>query len=1163
MLPDEIAEDRQARPIGARRRAEAAAARVLPRRRCTSRRASCSPRSTPSWPTSRKRARSSRRRFRPRWSRRRPRSRARRYLLDRGEYDRPKDEVPRVTPAFLPALPEGQPRDRLGFARWLVSPRASADRPRRGQPLLAAALRHGPGQDGRGLRRPGRAAQPPRAARLAGRRVPRERLGREGPHEADRHVGHLPAVRPRRPPRSWRRIPRTACSPAARASGSTPRSLRDQALAVSGLLVEHDRRPEREAAAARRACGRRSATPAATRPSSRPTRARKGPPPQPLHLLEADRAAAADDDLRRPVARVVHRAARADQHAAAGAAADERAAVRRGARGPGRAGDDAKAARQPEDRPELPVPHGRPPARPTSRGADRADARPSTTSWPTTRPSPRRPRQLIAVGETQPDADPRLRPSSPPGPWSRNLVLNLDEVVNKKLSQRQPGSRSMDPFRDRLELLTRRHFFGRTGAGLGAAALASLLPAAPAPAQAAATGGLPGLPHFAPKAKRVIYLFMAGGPSQIDLFDYKPKMGELVRQGPARVDPQGPAAHHHDLRPEAVPDRPVDVQVRAARPVAARGSASCCRTRRRWSTTSPSSRPSAPRRSTTTRPSPTSAPGNQLPGRPSLGAWLSYGLGTENENLPAFVVLTATWTGRKDAQAIYNRLWGARLPAQRSTRASRCARRATRCSTCPIPPGVDRQTRRRMLDGLAPAQPAGSTRRSAIRRPRPASRSTRWPSACRRSVPELTDIVRASRSTSSTCTAPTSRSRAPSPTAACWPGGWPSATCASCRSSTAAGTSTATCRATCPSQCRDVDQAGCALIQDLKQRGLLDDTLVVWGGEFGRTVYCQGGLTADNYGRDHHPRCFTIWMAGGGIKPGVVYGETDEFSYNIVENPVHIHDLNATILHCLGIDHRRLTVQVPGPRHAAHRRRGPCAGEGHPGLSPAFPVQHTEPPARPVGGEQRRTALAALACRHCVAPVQECPRMRSSLTAAGISACSSPRALHAQTNPAELNYDEAKVPAYTLPDPLVARTARRSTARPPGSRSAGLSCSRSSRTRSTGAIPPRPDGFHYQVFEEDTQALGGLATRRQIRLLFDGTDEGPALTCSSTSPTRPPQARPRLPRPQLRRQPHDHRRPRHPHQHKLDAPNAEKGVVDNQATEKNPAAPPPPAGRSR
>ena len=136
--------------------------------------------------------------------------------------------------------------------------------------------------------------------------------------------------------------------------------------------------------------------------------------------------------------------------------------------------------------------------------------------------------------------------------------------------------------------------------------------------------------------------------------------------------------------------------------------------------------------------------------------------------------------------------------------------------------------------------------------------------------------------------------------------------CGSCRSSIVAGTSTPTWRAILPNQCRDIDQPAYALIQDLKQRGLLDDTLVVWGGEFGRTVYCQGNLTRENYGRDHHPRCFTIWMAGGGIKPGIVYGETDDFSYNIVENPVHIHDMNATILHCLGIDHRRLSVKYQG-----------------------------------------------------------------------------------------------------------------------------------------------------------------------------------------------------------------------------------------------------------
>ena len=181
-------------------------------------------------------------------------------------------------------------------------------------------------------------------------------------------------------------------------------------------------------------------------------------------------------------------------------------------------------------------------------------------------------------------------------------------------------------------------------------------------------------------------------------------------------------------------------------------------------------------------------------------------------------------------------------------------------------------------------------------------------------MPELTDL---SNEPAARLRAVRPRRRASpgrSPPTACWPAGWPSAACGSSSSSTAAGTSTPTCPKQIAGQCRDTDQPSAALITDLKQRGLLDDTLVVWGGEFGRTVYCQGKLTADDYGRDHHPRCFTIWLAGGGIKPGITYGETDDFSYNIAEDPVHVHDLHATILHCLGIDHTRLTYRFQG-RH--------------------------------------------------------------------------------------------------------------------------------------------------------------------------------------------------------------------------------------------------------
>ncbi len=181
------------------------------------------------------------------------------------------------------------------------------------------------------------------------------------------------------------------------------------------------------------------------------------------------------------------------------------------------------------------------------------------------------------------------------------------------------------------------------------------------------------------------------------------------------------------------------------------------------------------------------------------------------------------------------------------------------------------------------------------------------------SVPELTDLSRRAAAASSTCTASTTRApTAASRATACSRGGWSSAACASCNSCTAAGTSTATCRSRSAASAKDVDQPSAALVKDLQARGLLDDTLVVWGGEFGRTVYSQGALTKDNYGRDHHGRCFSLWMAGGGIKPGITYGETDDYCYNITSDPVHIHDFNATILHWLGIDHTRLTYRFQG-----------------------------------------------------------------------------------------------------------------------------------------------------------------------------------------------------------------------------------------------------------
>ncbi|MGH7172073.1 MAG: DUF1501 domain-containing protein, partial [Gemmataceae bacterium] len=301
--------------------------------------------------------------------------------------------------------------------------------------------------------------------------------------------------------------------------------------------------------------------------------------------------------------------------------------------------------------------------------------------------------------------------------------------------------------------------------------------------------------------------------------------------------------------------------------------------------------------------------GHQLPGRASLGAWLSYGLGTENDNLPAFVVMTASWSGRKEAQAIYNRLWGSGfLPSKHQGV-------ALRSNGDPVlflsnPAGVDAATRRRMLDALAKLN---QKQLEEVADPETQARIAQYEMAFRMqsSVPELMDLSRETKQVLDSYGPDVHK-----------PGTF-AASCLLARRLTERGVRFVqifhrgwdqhfNIGGDLPNQCRDVDQPSYALIRDLERRGLLDETLVVWGGEFGRTIYCQGKLTRANYGRDHHPRCFTIWMAGGGIKGGISYGQTDDFSYNVVENPVHIHDMNATILHCLGIDHRRLTFKSQG-----------------------------------------------------------------------------------------------------------------------------------------------------------------------------------------------------------------------------------------------------------
>jgi hypothetical protein len=466
----------------------------------------------------------------------------------------------------------------------------------------------------------------------------------------------------------------------------------------------------------------------------------------------------------------------------------------------------------------------------------------------------------------------------------------------------------MNPIHDRMQAMTRRHFFGRAGLGLGTAALASLLPQRAGAEAPLPTGGLPGLPHFAPKAKRAIYLFMNEGPSQMDMFDYKPKMADLfdkdlpdsIRKG-QRLTTMTSGQTRFPIAPSKYKFQQYGKSgawVSELMPWTAKIVDDLTFLRSVW-TEAINHDPAVTYICT----------GNQQPGRASLGAWLSYGLGTENQNLPTFVVMTASWTGRKEAQAIYNRLWGSGfLP-------SKYQGVALRANGDPVlfldnPPGVDAAARRRMLDSLARLN---QKEFDEVADPETQARIAQYEMAFRMqsSVPELADLsrepdrvldlygpdVHTPGTFARSCLLARRLVERNVRFVQIFHRGWD-------QHFNVAGD--------LPNQCRDVDQACYALITDLKQRGLLDDTLVVWGGEFGRTIYCQGGLTRENYGRDHHPKCFTMWMAGGGVKPGLLYGQTDDFSYNIVENPVHIHDMNATILHCLGIDHKRLTFKSQG-----------------------------------------------------------------------------------------------------------------------------------------------------------------------------------------------------------------------------------------------------------
>jgi hypothetical protein len=456
--------------------------------------------------------------------------------------------------------------------------------------------------------------------------------------------------------------------------------------------------------------------------------------------------------------------------------------------------------------------------------------------------------------------------------------------------------------------ITRRHFFRVGSHAVGWAALASLLGERARAGETSTDAGPPVRTHFPAKAKQVIYLHMVGGPPQMDLYDYKPKMGEwfdkdlpdsvrmgqrltTMTSGQARF-PIAPSKYKFAQHGKS------GMWVTELLPWTAKMVDDMCFIRS-MHTEAINHEPAISYMQT----------GNQVTGRPCLGAWASYGLGSLNQNLPTFVVLVAKPTNTEQVQAISARLWSSGYLSGEHAGVS------FRSSGDPIlyinnPPGVTPDVRRKTLDGL---QALNEMNYRAVGDPDTHTRIQQYEMAFRMqaSVPELTDIASEPESTFQLYGDEAKKA------------GTFANTVLQARRLVERGVrfvqiyhnnwdTHLNVAGRLPDQCRDVDQACFGLIQDLKQRGLYDSTLVIWGGEFGRTIYSQGGLTKDNYGRDHHPRCFTMWLAGGGSRPGTIYGETDEFSYNIVENPVHIHDFHATVLHLLGFDHRRFTYRYQG-----------------------------------------------------------------------------------------------------------------------------------------------------------------------------------------------------------------------------------------------------------
>lgn len=470
---------------------------------------------------------------------------------------------------------------------------------------------------------------------------------------------------------------------------------------------------------------------------------------------------------------------------------------------------------------------------------------------------------------------------------------------------------NVDPILQFQDSINRRTFLRRSG-GLGLTALFTMLGgdglAAMLDGPKNRVGGLPGFPNFTPKANRVIYLFQSGAPSQLDLFDYKPALEkergedlpESIRNGQRLTGmtsgqknfPVAPSifkfAQHgksgiwlSELFPHLseIVDELCFIYTMHTEAINHDPAVTFFQT------------------------------GSQLAGRPSMGSWLSYGLGSETKDLPAFVVLTSTGTGRKDDQPLYDRLWGSGFipTVHQGVKFRNTGDPVLYLSN---PDGIDAATRRSMLTDLASLN---TLKFGSSHDPEISTRIAQYELAFRMqtSVPELTDISREPSSVLEMYGPEVKR-----------PGSY-AYNCLLARRLAERGVRFVQLfhmgwdqhfdlpRAI-KGQTYDTDQPTAALVNDLKQRGMMDDTLLVWGGEFGRTVYSQGELSMSNYGRDHHPRCFTIFMTGAGLKKGVAYGKTDDYGYNVVENPVDVHDLHATMLHIMGIDHTKLTFRYQG-----------------------------------------------------------------------------------------------------------------------------------------------------------------------------------------------------------------------------------------------------------